>query len=344
MAGAGLGPPPGSSISEEDRADLWQGLDSLSAPMTAENGKAGLQPLVGSITEYAIFMLDSKGRVMSWNAGAERIKGYSPDEIIGQHFSCFYTTKDRTDGVPDRALVTALRDGKHEATGWRVRKDGSRFMAHVLIEPLRDAAGDLIGFAKITRDVTEHARIAHDFNNVLHVVDTGIEALRRLLPQGDSRAASVLDMLGRNLDSASKMTRQLLSYPVEQALGANEASPAKKLAGLRVLVVEDESLIAMHVEDLLEQLGCTVIGLVTSVQKALDAVAATEMDLALLDINLQGESSYAVAEALQARNVPFVFMSGDRSVDEQWSHYPKIRKPFQLDEMRREMERAVLRA
>ena len=111
--------------------------------------------LVQGVTDYAIYMLDPKGRVANWNAGAERIKGYAPDEIIGEHFSRFYTPEDRDGGVPKRALNTARETGRYEAEGWRVRKDGTRFWASVVIDAIRDEDGKLIGFAKITRDMTE---------------------------------------------------------------------------------------------------------------------------------------------------------------------------------------------
>ena len=111
--------------------------------------------LVQSITDYAIYMLDPQGRVVSWNAGAHRFKGYTAEEIIGEHFSRFYTPEERQQGVPQIALATAEREGRFEAQGWRVRKDGSRFWADVVIDPIRDPAGKLVGFAKITRDLSE---------------------------------------------------------------------------------------------------------------------------------------------------------------------------------------------
>src|SRR5205814_5174880 len=115
--------------------------------------------LVEGITDYAIFMLDSDGNVANWNTGAERIKGYSPTEIIGQHFSRFYLEADRHAGIPERGLSIAARTGKYEAEGWRQRKDGSRFWAHVVIEAIRDESGALEGFAKITRDMTERRAV-----------------------------------------------------------------------------------------------------------------------------------------------------------------------------------------
>src|SRR5829696_7513634 len=111
--------------------------------------------LIEAVTDYAIYMLDPHGTVTSWNAGAQRFKGYTPDEIIGEHFSRFYTEEDRQTNLPRRALETAVREGRFEQEGWRVRKDGSRFWAHVVIDPIRDEQGILIGFAKITRDITE---------------------------------------------------------------------------------------------------------------------------------------------------------------------------------------------
>src|SRR5581483_6135406 len=111
--------------------------------------------LVQGVTDYAIFMLNPEGVVANWNAGAQRIKGYTPNEIIGQHFSRFYTEEDRRNGMPQKALDMAIREGRFETEGWRVRKDGTRFWSHVVIDPIRDDDGNLLGFAKITRDATE---------------------------------------------------------------------------------------------------------------------------------------------------------------------------------------------
>jgi PAS domain S-box-containing protein len=111
--------------------------------------------LVESVKDYAIFLLDRAGYVMSWNAGAERIKGYATDEILGGHFSRFYEPEDQAAGVPARALETAAREGRFEGSGWRVRKDGSRFFAHVTITALYEKRDELHGFAKVTQDVTE---------------------------------------------------------------------------------------------------------------------------------------------------------------------------------------------
>jgi PAS domain S-box-containing protein len=114
--------------------------------------------LVDAITDYAIYMLDKDGRITSWNTGAQRLKGYGVSEILGEHVSIFYTEEDRRDGRPERSLEASARDGTFETEGWRIRKDGSRFWAHVIIDPIRDQAGELVGFAKVTRDLTERKR------------------------------------------------------------------------------------------------------------------------------------------------------------------------------------------
>src|ERR1700712_5746508 len=125
------------------------------AQLAALESERRFRLLVQGVTDYAIYMLDPEGRVANWNAGAARIKGYSESEIVGEHFSRFYTPEDRDAGLPQKALNTARREGRFEAEGWRCRKDGSRFWAGVLIDAIHDNDGGLIGFAKITRDLTE---------------------------------------------------------------------------------------------------------------------------------------------------------------------------------------------
>ena len=111
--------------------------------------------LIQGVTDYAIYMLDTEGNVTNWNIGAQRIKGYLPHEIIGQHFSRFYTDEERAAKLPQTALEIVRREGRYEKEGWRVRKDGSRFWAHVIIDAIRDGGGNIVGFAKITRDITD---------------------------------------------------------------------------------------------------------------------------------------------------------------------------------------------
>ena len=202
------------------------------------------QLLVESITDYAIYMLDPEGRVTNWNAGAEAIKGYSADEIIGEHFSRFYLPEDREAGVPARALATALSEGKYEKEAQRVRKDGTRFWAHVVIDPIRDDSGRHVGFAKITRDVTERrmaqeqleeARIAlvqsqklqalgeltggiaHDFNNLMTVIRGSAELLRRG-GLTEARNRKYIDAILDTADRAATLTSHLLAFGRRQAL------------------------------------------------------------------------------------------------------------------------------
>ena len=145
--------------------------------------------LVASVIDYALFTLDLAGNIQSWNPGAERLKGYAAEEVIGKHFSIFYTDKARAAGDPAKVLAQATADGRFEGEGWRVRKDGTRFWASVVIDAIREDDGTLIGFTKITRDITERRAleeakeqlyqaqkmemigqltggVAHDFNNL----------------------------------------------------------------------------------------------------------------------------------------------------------------------------------
>src|SRR6185437_14040762 len=128
--------------------------DLAASATRLEQAEQHLTLLIDAVVDYAIFMLDPLGKVVSWNPGAQRIKGYTRDEIVGQHFSRFYPEADREVGLPARALAQAADKGKFEMEGWRLRKDGSRFWANVVITAIRDEAGGLIGFAKITRDLT----------------------------------------------------------------------------------------------------------------------------------------------------------------------------------------------
>ena len=136
--------------------------------------------LVNGVTDYAIFMLDEKGYVANWNAGAARIKGYTAEEVVGQHFSIFYTPEDRAAGVPDRVLKTARRDGRYEAESWRVRKGGERFWANVVIDAVRDDQGAIVGFAKITRDFTERRKaeeaLIESERFARGIIDTALDA------------------------------------------------------------------------------------------------------------------------------------------------------------------------
>jgi PAS domain S-box-containing protein len=139
-------------------AELEQKAHVLGKELVFRQSEERFRLLVEAVRDYAIFMLDPQGHVGSWNVGAERIKGYRAGEILGRHFSCFYPEEDVQSGKPERELITAVKEGRFEDEGWRLRKDGSRFWANVIITPMREDSGKLVGFAKVTRDFTERVR------------------------------------------------------------------------------------------------------------------------------------------------------------------------------------------
>jgi PAS domain S-box-containing protein len=209
--------------------------------------------LVEAVADYAIFMLDPDGHVVNWNTGARRIKGYAADEIIGRHFSIFYTEEDRRKAIPQQALATASKTGRFEVEGWRVRKDGTRFWANVVINAIHDLDGRIIGFAKITRDLTERRAaeerlsqaqkleavghltggIAHDFNNMLTVVVGSMEALLRRLPRASQEdverfARSAL----QGAQHAAALTHRLLAFSRRQPLEPKEVAVNSLISGM----------------------------------------------------------------------------------------------------------------
>ena len=196
--------------------------------------------LIEAVTDYAIYVLDASGIVTTWNPGAERFKGYKAAEIIGQHFSRFYTEEDRKTNLPARALERAKREGKFEAEGWRVRKDGTRFWAYVIIDPIREpSSGEIVGFAKVTRDLTERKEaqdklekarevslqsqkleaigqltggIAHDFNNLLMAVLGSLELLRKHLPPDDPKSIALLENAAQGAQRGASLTKRMLAF------------------------------------------------------------------------------------------------------------------------------------
>jgi PAS domain S-box-containing protein len=203
------------------------------------------QLLIEAVTDYAIYMLDPTGIVTSWNPGAQRFKGYSPAEIIGQHFSRFYTEEDQKAGRPARALEIAKSEGKFENEGWRVRKDGTRFWAYVVIDAIRHpSSGEVVGFAKITRDLTERkitqqkldetreallqsqkleaigqltGGIAHDFNNLLMAVIGSLELMRKRLPN-DPKLTTLLENALQGARRGATLTKRMLAFARRQEL------------------------------------------------------------------------------------------------------------------------------
>ncbi|HEY1928699.1 MAG TPA: PAS domain S-box protein, partial [Caulobacteraceae bacterium] len=219
--------------------------------------------LVNSVVDYALYMLDPNGIVTNWNAGAQKIKGYTAEEIVGQHFSKFYTPADRAAGEPLRALQVAQEQGRYEAESWRVRKGGEQFWANVVIDPVRDETGKLIGFAKITRDITERRNaqmalekareqiaqaqkmeaigqltggVAHDFNNLLMIVSGGAQILRPRIDTTDPKVKKALDGIETAAQRGVGLTRHLLSFARQQRLQPSVATPEERLPPIRDLI------------------------------------------------------------------------------------------------------------
>jgi PAS domain S-box-containing protein len=209
--------------------------------------------LVEGVTDYAIFMLDPAGNVVNWNTGAERIKGYSAEEIIGRHFSLFYTEQDRRVGRPQQVIGTAAQTGRYEQEGWRVRKDGSLFWASAVVNAIHDSAGRLLGFAKITRDLTERRAaeermrqaqkmealgqlvggVAHDFNNLLTAISTNLETLQRRLTRGaDDDLQRLANAALHATARAALMTSRLLAFSRHQPLEPKTVSVNSLITGM----------------------------------------------------------------------------------------------------------------
>ena len=201
--------------------------------------------LVNGVTDHAIYMLDLEGRVANWNAGATRLHGFEADEIIGSHFSRLYADDDKRADLPNRTLKTALSTGKFDQEGWRLRKDGSRFWASVIIDPVRNEKGEVVGFAEVTRDITERMRVqkaldeaqaalvqsqkmeaighltggvAHDFGNLLMAVLSSLDLLRQRLPNADPAVARLIDNAKEDAQRGVALTQRMLAFARRQDL------------------------------------------------------------------------------------------------------------------------------
>jgi PAS domain S-box-containing protein len=278
--------------------------ERVAAQQALRDSERQLRLLMQGVVDYALYMLDPNGIITSWNPGAERIKGYTAEEITGQHFSRFYTDAERAEGLPARALSIATREGRYEAEGWRVRKDGTQFWANVVIDPIRDEQGRLTGFAKITRDITDkrnaelalaqaqeqRARtqkmdalgqltggVAHDFNNLLMVVSSYIQTLKTIVadnPKG-LRAAQAIELAAQR---GQALTRQLLSFARRQPLDPISINVAERLDALLPMLKTSVGPAAR-----------------ISVSTAPDVwpirVDANELDLALLNLTLNARDA-----------------------------------------------------
>ena len=274
--------------------------------------------LVSGVVDYALYMLDPNGIVTSWNSGAEHIKGYTSEEVTGQHFSRFYTEADRAAGAPMRALQTAAETGRYEAEGWRVRKDGGLLWASVVLDAIRDENGRLVGYAKITRDITEKRNaqlelqrahdqlaqsqkmealgqltggVAHDFNNLLMVVSGQAQLLRKKVGD-DPRALRSLDAIETSAQRGEDLTRHLLSFARRQRLQPEAVPLADRMAGLRELL---SASLPAHVR------------LITDVPRDLWTAQAdvSELELALLNLTVNARDAMPSGGSLiiRAENV-----------------------------------------
>jgi PAS domain S-box-containing protein len=214
--------------------------------------------LVEGVADYALYMLDPSGVVTSWNIGGQRIKGYSPAEIIGQHFSRFYTEVDRANGKPLRALRIAREQGRYEEEGWRVRKDGTFFWASVIIDPIYEG-GQLVGFAKITRDITERREaelkleqmhqqlaesqkldalgqltggVAHDFNNLLMIISGSLHTLKKAVGHDPKYQRALSAIQGATRRGAS-LTSQLLTFARRQSVNPQAVDVVERIDAVR---------------------------------------------------------------------------------------------------------------
>lgn len=250
---------------ESKIAERTAELQAANARLLAEESRFRL--LVDGVLDYAIYMLDHHGIVTNWNSGAARIKGYTASDIIGQHFSRFYTPEDRAAHVPAKALETATREGRYEAEGWRIRKDGSRFWASVVIDALRDRmSGEIVGFAKVTRDISERREaqialqrtqeqlaqaqkmegighltggVAHDFNNLLTIIQGNLETLLRVMQKPSPDAARMkraADNAMQGAQRAAALTQRLLAFARQQPLAPRAVDASALVTGMSDLL------------------------------------------------------------------------------------------------------------
>jgi PAS domain S-box-containing protein len=227
-----------------DPSGALRGYGKVTRDLTARRGaeqalrlsEERFHQLVDAVVDYAIFLLDPTGAVATWNVGARRLKGYEPAEIIGKHFSTFYPPEDRAAGTPETILETVRQTGRFESEGWRVRKDGSRFWANVVITSLRDDSGKLLGFAKVTRDLSDRQR-------TLEALRSSEERFRLLVESVGDYAIYMLDVDGR-VTTWNLGAERMKGYSAQEIIGQNfatffpesdiaEGKPARELAVAR---------------------------------------------------------------------------------------------------------------
>jgi len=295
--------------------------------------------LVQGVTDYAIYMLDNGGHVTNWNPGAQTIKGYSEDEIVGEHFSRFYTEEDRGNGEPERALQIALEEGKYEREAWRVRKDGTLFWAHVLIDPIFNEQGEHIGFAKITRDITQRKRaqeeleqtrevlaqsqklqalgeltggIAHDFNNLMTVIAGSSDFLLKNPDLPEEKKIRYLEAIVETTGRAKALTDHLLAFGRRQSLNPVVIDLAVRLDALvemtgRMLGSLFKVNLEIHSKSPVVEVDSAHLetALLNAVVNARDAMPdGGELTLAASDCQLEGRDAICISVRDNGPGIP----------------------------------------
>jgi len=212
--------------------------EAREAASELERSQAMLGLLVSGVLDYAIFALDPEGRVITWNEGAQRIKGYSAEEVLGRHFSIFYPEEEVRAGRPSWELVVAAGEGRYEDIGWRLRSDGSTFWAHVVITSLRDESGELRGFAKVTRDLTaqkaEEDRKADERRREAEQLRAHAERMGRL----EQSKAEFLNLASHELRGPLTVVRGYVSMMEDGSIGADQVPRVSRLLAGKLAQME----------------------------------------------------------------------------------------------------------
>ncbi|WP_448724071.1 PAS domain S-box protein [Pseudomonas farris] len=303
--------------------------DRKMAEETLKQSEQQFRLLVQSVSDYAIYMLAPDGRLTNWNLGAQRIKGYRPEEVIGQHFSMFYTPEDREAGEPQRALEIATREGRFENKAWRMRKDGTRYFAHVVVDPIWGETGTLLGFAKITRDITEVTQaqqaleqtrealfqaqkmqaigqlsggIAHDFNNLLTVILGNLEVVRKRAAD-DPRITRLLDNATQGALRGVSLTQRMLAFARRQELKTESVEIPVLIQGITGLLrsslgpaVNIETRFSPELEPVMgdvNQLELAVLNLATNARDAMPEGGKLVISAQIEEIHDQSQLSLA---------------------------------------------------
>lgn len=226
----------------QDIASLEQQLEVLRGEVKLRESEERFRHLVEAVRDYAIFMLDTDGRVSTWNQGAERIKGYKASEIIGQHFSRFYPEEDIQNRKPETELEIAIRDGRVEDEGWRVRKDGSKFWATVVISAMHDDDGNLIGFSKVTKDNTERMLVLKSLRDSRRELHDSEDSLRRLSLHLLRTQDEERRRIGRDLHDSLGQTLSVLKMKLDSlpgTIGLNAKDPRNQNIAACANLTED---------------------------------------------------------------------------------------------------------